>query len=82
MASKPVGISQLDFENGNIAENWKRWKQTMRLMLQGPASSPGSTVTVGWVLRGKHSRKRAVGPGRKRRKKCMIPRKSDKIVFY
>ena len=38
MASKPVGISELDFENGNIAENWKRWKQTMRLMLQGPLS--------------------------------------------
>ena len=36
MASKPVGISELDFENGNIAENWKLWKQTMRLMLQGP----------------------------------------------
>ena len=33
-------------------------------------------------LRGKHSRKRAVGPGRKCRKKCMIQRKSDKIVFY
>ena len=30
MASKPVRISELDFENGNIAENWKRWKQTMR----------------------------------------------------
>ena len=46
------------------------------------ASSPGPTVTVAWVLRGKHSRKRAVGPGRKCRKKCMIQRKSDKIVFY
>ena len=34
-----------------------------------PASSPGPTVTVAWVLRGKHSRKRAVGPGRKCRKK-------------
>ena len=46
------------------------------------ASSPGPTVTVAWVLRGEHSRKRAVGPGRKCRKKCMIQRKSDKIVFY
>ena len=43
---------------------------------------PGPTVTVAWVLRRKHSRKRAVGPGRKCRKKCMIQRKSDKIVFY
>ena len=34
-----------------------------------PASPPGPTVTVAWVLRGKHSRKRAVGPGRKCRKK-------------
>ena len=36
MASKPVGIAELDLENGNVTENWKRWKQTMQLMLQGP----------------------------------------------
>ena len=56
--------------------------EQLALGLGIPASSPGPTVTVAWVLRGKHSRKRAVGPGRKCRKKCMIQRKSGKIVFY
>ena len=47
-----------------------------------PQAQPLPLRAVAWVLRGKHSRKRAVGPGRKCRKKCMIQRKSDKIVFY
>ena len=29
-------ISELDLVDGNMAENWKRWKQKMELMLQGP----------------------------------------------
>ena len=44
-----------------------------------PQAQPLPLRAVAWVLRGKHSRKRAVGPGRK---KCMIQRKRDKIVFY
>ena len=47
-----------------------------------PQAQPLPLRAVVWVLRGKHSRKRAVEPGRKCRKKCMIQRKSDKIVFY
>ena len=73
---------------GLIAHNLKFFAPDNVSNLQAPddckssASSPGPIVTVAWVLRGKHSRKRAVGPGRKCRKKCMIQRKSDKIVFY
>jgi hypothetical protein len=39
MARKSIGIAEqpeLDFENGSLAENWKRWKQTMKLTLQEP----------------------------------------------
>ena len=36
MASKPVGIAELGLENGKVTENWKRWKQTMQLLLQDP----------------------------------------------
>ena len=50
MASKPVGISELDFENGNISENWKRWKQTMRLMLRGPLSEKDEKQQRGYFL--------------------------------
>ena len=46
-----------------------------------PQVQPLPLCAVVWVLRGKHSRKRAVGPGRKCRKKCMIQRKIDKIVL-
>ena len=49
MASKPVAISELDFENGNILENWKRWKQTMRLMLQGTLSEKDEKQQCGYV---------------------------------
>ena len=37
-----------------------------------PQAQPLPLRAVAWVLRGKHSRKRAVRPGRKCRKKCMI----------
>ena len=30
MARKSIGIAELVFENGSLAENWKRWKQTMK----------------------------------------------------
>jgi hypothetical protein len=50
MASKPVGIGELDFENGNIAENWKRWKQTMQLMLQGPLAEKDEKQQCGYFL--------------------------------
>ena len=50
MAYKPVGTSALDFENGNIAENWKRLKQTMRLMLQGPLSEKDEKQQCGCFL--------------------------------
>ena len=51
MASKPlVGISERDFENGTIAENWKRLKQTMRLMLQGPLSEKDEKQQCGYFL--------------------------------
>lgn len=37
MAFKPVRISELEFDNGNIAGNLKSWKQVMQsAMLQGP----------------------------------------------
>ena len=45
------------------------WQRLQQALVRKPASPPGPTVTVAWVLRGKHSRKRAVGPGRKCRKK-------------
>ena len=47
-----------------------------------PQAQPLPLRAVAWVLRGKHSRKRAVGTGRKCRKKCMVQRESGKIVFY
>ena len=40
----------VDFENGNIAQNWKRWKQTMRLMLQGPLSKKDEKQQCGYFL--------------------------------
>ena len=46
----PVGISERDFENGNIAENWKRWRQTMRLMLQGTLSKKDEKQQCGYFL--------------------------------
>ena len=30
MARKSIGIAELVFENGSLAENWKRCKQTMK----------------------------------------------------
>jgi hypothetical protein len=29
MANKQLSIPQMDFESGNVSENWKRWRQTM-----------------------------------------------------
>ena len=37
MASK-FEIPPMDFESASVGETWRRWKQTMELMLSGPLS--------------------------------------------
>ena len=51
MARKSIGIVELDFENGSLAENWKRWKQTMKLTLQlGPLAEKDEKQQCGYFL--------------------------------
>ena len=50
MASRSLGISELNFVDGNMAENWKRWKQTMRLTLQGPLAEKDEKQQCGYFL--------------------------------
>ena len=44
------GIAELDLKNGNVTENWKRWKQTMQLMLQGPLAEKEEKQQYGYFL--------------------------------
>ena len=50
MARKSIGIAELVFENGSLAENWKRWKQTMKLTLQGPLAEKEEKQQCGYFL--------------------------------
>ena len=50
MASKSIGIAELVFENGSLAEYWKRWKQTMKLTLQGPLAEKEKKQQCGYFL--------------------------------
>ena len=50
MAAKSFSISELDLVDGNLAENWKRWKQTMELMLQGPLAGKDEKQQCGYFL--------------------------------
>ena len=46
MASKSFSISELHLVDGNMAENWKRWK----LMLQGPLADKDKKQQRGYFL--------------------------------
>ncbi|CAB3983545.1 Hypothetical predicted protein [Paramuricea clavata] len=50
MARKSIGIAELDFENGSLAESWKQWKQTMKLTLQGPLAEKEEKQQCGYFL--------------------------------
>ena len=50
MAAKSLGITELDFERGNVAENWKQWKQTMELTLQGPLGEKDEKRQCMWLF--------------------------------
>ena len=50
MAAKSFSTSELDLVDGNMAENWKRWKQTMELMLQGPLADKDEKQQCGYFL--------------------------------
>ena len=50
MAAKSFTISELDLVDGNLAKNWKRWKQTMELMLQGPLADKDEKQRCGYFL--------------------------------
>jgi hypothetical protein len=49
MANK-LNIPPMDFESGNIAENWTRWQQTMELLIQGPLAGKEEAHQVGYFL--------------------------------
>jgi hypothetical protein len=50
MARKSIGMAELVSENGSLAENWKRWKQTMKLTLQGPLAEKEEKQQCGYFL--------------------------------
>lgn len=42
--------NNMDFQNGNISENWRRWKQNMKLVLAGPLHDKTEEVKVNYML--------------------------------
>ena len=40
----------MDFENGNITENWQRWAQNMQLLLSGPLADSDEAPQCSYVL--------------------------------
>lgn len=44
-------VPEMDFNQKNVAESWKRWKEVMQLVFEGPDADMGRS----WCSRGKMS---------------------------